>query len=335
MFEYESIITRRQVLERFTEEEIFAYTIKDIVSLDRKYCSPCRADTNPGCTFFIGKYGDLMFSDFADPIQNTYDCFQLYAKTFNVPFECVYDHIWNNVEPDLYFSGSSILKKKGAKSKNSHIKNTIINILPKDWDVNETKYWKQYGITTDQLDKDKVIPLEAVMIETRNNSYSFRIQKMGFAYTDFDGERKKIYQPYNKEDKWFTNCNADDIGNIGNLKESGYFLIITKSYKDCRVIRNLGYNCIWFQNEGMCPNNDKLKELTERFEKILVIYDNDETGIIAGKKISERINSIKKCSKAANLPEKYLEMGIKDSSDLVKEKGYETLNRFIKSKLQK
>jgi len=329
MFDYYSIVTEKQVLEKFTQEEIFGYILKDEISLDRKYCSPLRTDRKPGC-YFSWWNDMLFFVDFAS-YPSHYTCFQLYERVYAIPHKMVYDHIYNNVEKG-YSCCSNVISCKGSNSK-KRLKNTKISILPKDWSRDEELYWLQYGITLKQLKSDGVIPLKAVMIDNGKKNYSFQIEKIGFAYTEFESGHKKIYQPYNKQDKWFTNCNANDIGNIGNIPETGYFLIVTKSYKDCRVIRNLGYNCVWFQNEGMCPSNDVLESLVTRFEKIKVLFDNDATGIRAGEDIAKRISKFNGNTKAIHLPEVLFEKGIKDSSDLVKTTNYDLLNKFLKNKL--
>lgn len=329
MFEYVSVITKKQVLERFTQEDIFGYILKDAVELDRKYCAPYRIDKNPGC--FFSYYNDtLFFVDFGN-FQTHFDCFSLYSKVYSVSMEYVYEHIWNNVTNCHYYSGASIKTKRKTKTTN---KITKISILTKEWQTKEINYWKDYGITVNQLKQDKVYPIKAFMIENGSMNYSTVINNIGFAYTDFDRNHKKIYQPYNKSDKWFTNCNANDIGNINMLVESGYFLIITKSYKDCRVIRNLGFNCIWFQNEGMCPSNDKLKNLSERFEKIFVFYDNDQTGLKASREIANKISVFNKNVKDMHLPVNFFNKGIKDASDFVKTFDYNLLQEFLKKQLQ-
>ena len=42
---------------------------------------------------------------------------------------------------------------------------------------------------------------------------------------------------------------------------------ITKSYKDCRVLRNLGLNSIWLQNEVAIPSRNIFEDLCKRFKR--------------------------------------------------------------------
>lgn len=318
------------VLDRFSQEDIFAWCLKDAVTTGRKYCNPLRDDRHPACYFKYDYNGILWFWDWGS-INNHYNCFQFYEAYMGVPHDVVYEHIWNNVDDCAMFAGISIPKSGKRKPVDSK---TEIKTLEKDWEENEIRFWNQYGITVEQLESDKVKPLKAVMIKNGEDSFAFMISKIGFSYNEFPDDRKKIYQPYEKKGKWYTNCNANDIGNINGIPEKGYNLIITKSYKDCRVIRNLGYNSVWFQNEGMCPSADKLVPLFERFEMVHILYDNDKAGISAAGKICEILKKYKKNVREFHLPEKLFDKGIKDSSDFVKKYSYSKLNEFIKLKLE-
>lgn len=329
-FGYVSAITRKMVLERFSQEEIFGWCFKDIISTDRKYCSPLRDDRHPACYFKYSPNGVLWFCDWGS-INSHYNCFQFYSLYFNIDYQFVYEHIWNNVDDCSMYSMLSI--PNNAIKKKVHNGKTIIEVLEKEWDENEIRFWQQYGITIEQLEQDCVKPLKAVMISNGEESYSFRVNKMAFEY-QFQENRKKIYQPYNSKGKWYTNCNANDVGNINNLHKNGYNLIITKSYKDCRVLRNLGWNTIWFQNEGMCPSANILEPLLNRFEKIHIFYDNDKAGIAAAEKIRNVLLKYNNDVRTFHLPEKLFDKGVKDPSDFVKLFSYKQLNEFIKSKLK-
>ena len=69
-------------------------------------------------------------------------------------------------------------------------------------------------------------------------------------------------------------------------------IVITKSYKDARVLRNYNINAIWFQNEGMLPSTEILVEILNKNNKIIIWYDNDNAGKIASEKIKNKILKI-------------------------------------------
>lgn len=320
------------VLKKFSQEDIFSWIIKDNIDLKRKYCSPLRADINPNCYFKYDQNGTLWFHDWGHYPYH-YTCFMFYAQYYNISLQCVYDHIWNNIDDcSMYGIVTSYSKTQTKRIRNG---NTTIDILTRDFTNDDIEYWNQYGIKKEHLEKDKVFSVKAIAISGEND-FAFQTTSLCFAYTDFQEKRKKIYQPLEKSLKWFTNCNANDIGNINDLVENGYYLIITKSYKDCRVIRNLGYNCIWFQNEGMCPSNNILNSLSKRFKEIKIMFDNDNPGISAAKKIKEKISLFNENVKYFHLPENLLsKYKIKDASDFVTKYSYNQLNMFIKKNLEK
>ena len=85
----------------------------------------------------------------------------------------------------------------------------------------------------------------------------------------------------------------------------------------------MGYNSVWIQNEGMIPSNEILIALGKRFKNIAVFFDNDEAGMIAGKKLTNKINVLHRFKAYhVHLPEELNEeRGISDPSDMYKKKG--------------
>src|SRR5690606_14990145 len=152
-----------------------------------------------------------------------------------------------------------------------------------------------------------------------------------YAYTGFNEGRIKIYRPYGDENsKWFTNCTQNDIGAINTLPQEGELLIITKSYKDCAVLRNQDIDTVWFQNEGQIPSPTILRNLCKRFKKVLVWFDNDSTGIKASKLVVSHINALLPGkARAIHLDVELLEKNIKDPSDLEAKKGKKELTKFL------
>ena len=134
--------------------------------------------------------------------------------------------------------------------------------------------------------------------------------------------------------KWFTNCTQNDIGGLYLLRKDVDKLVITKSYKDWRVIINQGVNAIWFQNEGMIPNQDILSELIVNYTEIIIWFDNDSTGIAKARVIREYLTSlgIVKIVRMVFLPPKLVGENITDASDFREKKGKAMLKQFIDKK---
>jgi DNA primase len=80
----------------------------------------------------------------------------------------------------------------------------------------------------------------------------------------------------------------------------------------------------------MFPKLEVLKALIERFEKVVVFFDNDRAGITAAENLVDHINSIyPKKSRYVHLKESLLKQSISDPADLIKNKGKELLTEFL------
>ena len=105
------------------------------------------------------------------------------------------------------------------------------------------------------------------------------------------GSRMKGYQPYSKSLRFFGNVDKDCIGGLWDLDNSDSDIIITKSYKDWRVLKNRGFQVIWFQNEGMIPDLKLLKGFKHR--TFTILFDNDKAGIKAAIHVRDEIIDLK------------------------------------------
>lgn len=308
-------ITKEDVLSIYTEEEIFSMVFDLEYIEEYKYItSPFRIDQNPGCWF--GYHNNkLYFYDFGNPAYNTIDCFQAVMIAYNLSsFKEVLIFIIEN---------NFMMKIKTPKELLNITRinkiNKQINFSPRKFLEFDKNYWQPYGISKQNLIDDKVFPISKIYINTETEQKSFVTHDICYAYTDFGGGRMKFYFPYKKKQKRFmSSCNQNDIGNINDLDLSSKSIVITKSYKDCRVLRNLNINAVWFQNEGCIPDDDTLFGMLSYYDDIVVFYDNDVTGITSSQKISNHINNNGFKSRSINLPERLLiEQKISDPADLI------------------
>lgn len=325
-----------EILKRVSQEDIFKIIIKEEIVLDKGalYKAPYRADTIGEC-YFMEYEGIIYFVDFADGegVKPSNSAIFFLMKCLRLPFKETLEYINNHFNLGLGNSShelkeatiehSIILKEKFCES----IKiNKSITYATRKFNDKDRQFWSKYGISKQNLIDDKVIPIAAYIAYSRKNEmFSITPFDIAYAYTDFSGqeseyEKVKIYRPYAqvRESKWFTNCNQDDIGSHLHLPMKGKLLIITKSYKDCRVLRNHGLASIWLQNEGQIPSTKVLKAYATRFEKIIIWFDNDQTGITKGRILTDIINSFfPNKTIQIFLPPKLLKEGIKDPSDCI------------------
>lgn len=331
-------IDLREVLSKYRQEQIFALVFGFEPEEDKKFTSPFRKDEIANCWFewFEGK---LRFIDFANSEirqgvkMNNIDCFNAVMIYFGLPdlyqtiqfIESRLKGLESSKITPVIFSGTPDKEKKITKL---HVG------VREDFTKKDLEFWLPYGIVKKQLIEDKVVSVkEFHLLNTKKDtSFSSVCTDLAFAYTDFPEGRKKIYFPERlNSNRFLSTCNKNDVGGINSFLYSGDKAVITKSYKDYRVLKNFGLNVVWLQNEGMVPDIDILKNLVNNHKKIFVWFDNDRAGIEAANKITGIINMLY-LGKASTLwiPESLLKQGIKDPSDWIKAEGFNPLNEFIK-----
>jgi hypothetical protein len=279
-------LTLEQILLRVSQEDIFSMVLKPVEG--EFFLSPLRKnDSSAGC-YFERYNGKLYFVDFGFS-NSPMDCFNFISAYYGTNFKETLELINKHFTLGLGYSSTNVkpvIAQNNIITKNKE-KNTQIIFHPRNYIKEDGKYWSQYNIKKSQLIEDHVYAVRWYKLTKNQNSFTVRPRKPSYALFEFN-PRVKIYCPttVNYNNKWITNCNKNDIGNIRNISSRGTNLLITKSYKDCRVIRNLGKkDVIWFQNEGILPDIPIIISLSKRFENISIMFDNDD----AGKKAVERV----------------------------------------------
>lgn len=337
-------ISEEDVLSRTTEEDVFKIVIQDEIILDKgaTYKAPYRSDNNGDCYFEEYK-GMLMFVDFALPGNNkNLNWLSFIMKCYNInaleALELINNKLELGIGDNNYEESIPEIRQSRREVCQKKFKKRVITILPRDFNYKDKQFWSKYEISRQNLEEDGVIPITLYRSTSKTGKY-FTVKPFDicYAYTEFSDSRKKIYRPETNlpKAKWFTTCNQNDIGSIKHLPKKGDLLVITKSYKDCRVLRNQGLNVIWFQNEGQIPKDELLINLLKRFKKIVIWFDNDSAGITNSKIVADKLKSLSTNNiiYSVMLPPKLLTINIKDPSDYIDKRGKEELLEFINLKV--
>ncbi len=111
----------------------------------------------------------------------------------------------------------------------------------------------------------------------------------------------------------------DSPYNYSNLDQEKEQILICEGEFDCMILDQLGYNAIT-SNSGAKTFKDSYFEILEPYQEIIILFDNDETGISASETLAEKI--------ATKFPTKTIGIGtipqedeIKDISEYVKKHG--------------
>lgn len=286
MFGAEAEWDEEKLLQRIGDYEIFKFYIPTFKEVGVSFSSPFREDKNPSCC--ITEYNNrLWYKDFGDPYQPRAEtCIQLIMRLHNLDYKTTIAKIRSDLMVKRYKPIVQYVKKpKQSKTK--------IRIRRREWTVEDSNYWGEYGISIDMLKLYDVSPLshfwiikdESILIQAQPLCYSFD-------YYWNDGIfRRKIYQPLaNKKEKWFSVNDTTVIQGWKMLPKTGELLVITKSLKDVIVLRTVNIYAIAANSESSFIPDSVFKKLQKRWNKIVIWYDNDETGIIRAKIYSEKYN---------------------------------------------
>jgi len=168
-----------------------------------------------------------------------------------------------------------------------HNKNieTIIRIKSRGWLQKDILFWGQFNISKERAIRYNVYPITHYWV----NNHCFTIKPGELAYAFLEQGKFQIYQPYApKRNKWFSNTGSMIYG-YEQLPDFGDLLIITSSKKDIMTLDSLGYNACSSNNEGSRFPEDVYEDLNNRFNKVLLFYNNDNQGLISANTISSEL----------------------------------------------
>lgn len=317
-------LSKENLLSKVSEYQIFKYFCRNFKETGERFCSDLRDDKRPSVDIsLIGQ--KLLYKDFAYP-DHTFDCFSYVAHKYNTDFYGALIHIDSCFGLGLH-TGVRVKRfipqvgpgEHRAKEK----RRSEIQVRVRGWNGQDAQFWKQFHISKKLLRIFDVQPITHFWI----NEKRFSCPTISYRYRFDCGY--KIYRPLESDFKWFSNVGMECLQGYKQLPERGETLVLTSSLKDIMCLAVLGYPSIALQSEMLVPSEETIAEAQERFEEVIVLYDNDFTKEEnPGQTMAVRI-----CKKYGldNLviPSYYRS---KDISDLIKDHGLEAAKNVIKGK---
>lgn len=334
------LVTKEGLLEYIQDIDVFRFYSGQEVELKVAIHSPIKAEESPSFGYFIGESGEICFKDFRLGAGD-------FVKLVQLKFGLNYFEALSKIAIDFDLRDEFIVKDlekssgtydpNNFKNKSEILKDIQQHNLGKKrraWTAQDYAFWLQFGIDQETLLKYHVDPIDYIFI----NQKPIYANKYAYAFTENKDktETYKIYQPFNKDYKWLNNHNDSIWQGWEQLPKKGKLLIITKSLKDVMAIDSLlGTPSVALQSESIKPKPYVVNELIDRFENILLLYDNDfDSDINWGRQFGERLSN-EFNFRQIEIDEKYKS---KDFSDLVKNKGIKEakliLNNIIEDALE-
>ncbi len=266
-------ISHTDLLNYINQEEVMFQYLGIYPDLYKKFKSPFRTDSQPGCRF-EWRNGMLCFVD------NTAFNGRLYWNIFHVVMyqkSCDFQQACRYIAEGRYSPVKSIPIEKPKLE---------IKFTYKPWGEN------LFGLSNEILLSEHVYLVEDYWAHRNYWRKNFLHKSLCIAYYFPKTNHVKLYFPEEKEDRWYSNCSNQDIYGLDSLADYGDLLIISKSQKDRLALKyDYSYeNVIAVQNEGCYIPNDIMAELKQRFERIVIVFDNDLTGYEQAQKLSEKYN---------------------------------------------
>lgn len=315
-------ITKEYLLSRNTQETYLEYYLGLKV---RKglFRSPLRKDSTPTCSFFRGKSGDIVFRDFSGHFNGDF------VKVVQFKNNCSYQTALDIIASDFgYRSTRGIIKNTKPIEKSTTTftgsGSTEIRVEVQPFNELELNWWAQYGITEKILKKFRVFSCKTVFLN--NSIYSVSSTKYpSFGYyrgKNADNiELWRIYYPTKKKYRFISNWKAAMIQGAKQLPASGDVLVVTKSMKDVMCLSSFGIPAIAPNSETLFLTESQLVKLKERFNNIILFYDNDLAGVRSMRKFRKQYPELK----CVWLPRNKA----KDISDFYKDYGREETQKII------
>lgn len=366
-----SKLTKQAILEKVSQVNIFATylgisveTIYNCINNGELICNPLRIDNHPTAGFRYNNRGKLKFKDFAND-EFWGDCFDIVAlvmsNIYNKPYNISNKEDFIKVLRHITFTFKDIFYGKEKDINVINDINTAINVIKhkkpiielvvREWNYNDEKYWNTFGVSIKFLNLNFIYPVEQYYINRNINpepKYFYSTNDPCYGYflgKDSNGVNNiKLYFPKRNKDitRFITNCNH--LEGIYNLDRNDYnIIVITKSTKDrvsigSAIIKNLflygglikdRIGIINIPHETYKLRNNEYDWLQSKLTengKIVSLMDNDRTGKIEAIWLRDTYNII-----PIIIPNRYK---VKDFAELVANNNFKTISDLIINTIQ-
>ena len=290
----------------YNQFDLAANYIQGFKGIGKSIKSDLRSnDKNDSLHTQVGKYGDLIVSDFGLKIGMTifdYIGYKYYgegARNYIKGLNKIKrDYRLSNLSSPM-FKDNEIISKIDPKRHNIIMDVNSLSVKLEVrrqrkkgeiyWTKQDIEYWAQYGISISKLEEKKIVPLSLFWITNYSKGgirTKFDVSKeLAYVYPFFRDEyghfMYKIYLPYGyKGDlnfKWISNVNKKVVQNIENIPKKGSLLIIQSSYKDICTMEVLVDNLAILapNGEGMWFDTEIWKYLRTNWKNIVLFGNND------------------------------------------------------------
>jgi hypothetical protein len=226
--------------------------------------------------YFDGRSGQYKFKDFSSGYQG--DGIRLVELLYNLTRDSAKAKIMMDYEEYCSSSNTVITEPVFAAARFK-----LSDFQIRHWNTADKNYWSAYKMSSSWLEKYNISPLDYYELTRDKGEFEkdrMRIQRdCIYGYFKNDGSLYKIYQPKVIAKKFLKI--SDYVQGYEQLNYDCKYLVLVASLKDLLCFNMLGISNI----EAIAPDaestilpRDLIENLKEKYSRIFVLFDNDETG---------------------------------------------------------
>lgn len=221
---------------------------------------------------------DWRYKDFATGDEGS--CFDLVMKLFNLSFSEALHRINQDFCLNLDDVSNLVQTKHGHFPEQTNQK---FSVKKRPFNATELAFWYRYQITAEILQRYKVVALEEFNnINKEGKNYTVRCSPDKFIFAYDNVSWLKLYKPLDEKQYKFQYLGTKEKGYIfgwSQLPDKSEKLFITGGEKDVMSLAAMGFDAISLNSETASLDKSIADELKHRFKNIIVLYDNDATGM--------------------------------------------------------
>jgi hypothetical protein len=291
------MLTKQTILSKVSSYEIIdrclqPYHDKGRLLQGRNISNPFlsqRQSTPSFNTFCASPQNEWRYKDFATGDEGS--CFDLVMRLLGVTFPQALQRISSDF--GLNEKDASVNSKATGRGNDTDNEKPF-EVLTRNFTKKESEFWAKFGITEETLRKYNVNALEKFSTSNKEGKpYTVRSSPENpiFSYNYCEGA--KLYKPFAQKKYRFQFLGEKDPGCLfgyDQLPPTGDIVIVTGGEKDVLSLAAKSFPAITLNSETANLNPEVVREMKERFKELVVLYDNDETGLRQSEALSREHN---------------------------------------------
>jgi hypothetical protein len=245
-----------------------------------------RKQQTPSFNIYQGEDGQWYFKDFSSSSQMQGSCFDLVMRLFGLEFPQALERISGDFNITSNDNPPSFPGKASKPAKNLRFEITF----NEGWTEAEKRWWNGYGIETDHLNQMEVASVREI-VRYRDDGQPWTVTASPatpiYSYR-VDTDCYKLYLPDAQEFRfsWLGQKPKDYVFGLNALPESGKRVFITGGEKDVLSLTAHGHPAVCLNSETARIPEWLISHLKERFERVIVLYDLDTTGMAESERLA-------------------------------------------------